>query len=152
MGHSGAPPPDQYAETSLAALTQATDLSQPLQPLFAFRDRLLVIEGLSHTAALADIAGVLRGRHGDPSTNHQVGVADLLSGSRALQQPGTYCTGGATTVDQVLAKRLSAPGRFDSRYYGFGYVPNSVVSPFSYLGPGQATPTRVRPAGGSSPT
>jgi len=131
--------PDQYAEMSLAALTQATDLSQPLQPLFPFRDKLLVIEGLSHTAALADIAGVLAAGTGDLN-NHQVAVADLLSGSRALQQPGTYCTGGATTVDQVLAKRLSAPGRFDSRYYGFGYVPNSVVSPFSYLGPGQASP------------
>jgi hypothetical protein len=35
---------------------------------------------------------------------------------------------------------MSAPGRFDSRVYGFNYVPNSVVSPFSYLGPGQATP------------
>jgi hypothetical protein len=135
----GAPPPDQYAEMPLAALTQATNLSQPLQPLFAFRDRLLVIEGLSHTAALADIAAVLAAGTGDLN-NHQVAVADLLSGSRALQQPGTYCTGGATTVDQILAKRLSAPGRFDSRYYGFGYVPNSVVSPFSYLGPGQATP------------
>jgi hypothetical protein len=134
-----APPTDQYAEMSLAALTQATDLAQPLQPLFAFRDRLLVVEGLSHTAALADIAAVLAAGTGDLN-NHQVAVADLLSGARALQQPGTYCTGGATTVDQVLATRLSAPGRFDSRYYGFGYVPNSVVSPFSYLGPGQATP------------
>jgi hypothetical protein len=134
-----APPPDQYAEMSLAGLTQATNLSQPLQPLFPFCDRLLVIEGLSHTVALADIAAVLAAGTGDLN-NHQVAVADLLSGSRALQQPGTYCTGGATTVDQVLAKRLSAPGRFDSRYYGFGYVPNSVVSPFSYLGPGQATP------------
>jgi hypothetical protein len=133
------PPPDQYAETSLAALTQAANLPQPLQALFSFRDRLLVIEGLSHTAALADIAAVVAAGTGDLN-NHQVAVADLLSGSRALQQPGTYCTGGATTVDQVLAKRLSAPGRFDSRYYGFGYVPNSVVSPFSYLGPGQASP------------
>lgn len=134
-----APPPQQYAEMSLTALTDPSDLSQPLQPLFAFRDWLLVIEGLSHTAALADIAAVTAAGTGDLN-NHQVGVADLLSGARALQQPGTYCTGGATTVDQVLGSRLSGPGRFDSRYYGFGYVPNSVVSPFSYLGPGQATP------------
>jgi hypothetical protein len=134
-----APPPDQFAQMSLAALTQATVLSQPLPPLFPFRDRLLVIEGLSHTAALADIAAVLAAGTGDLN-NHQVAVADLLTGARALQQPGTYCTGGARTVDQVLGTRLSAPGRFDSRYYGFGYVPNSVVSPFSYLGPGQATP------------
>ncbi len=53
---------------------------------------------------------------------------------------GTYCTGGARSLDQELASRGSAPGRFDSRVYGFDYIPNSVVSPFSYLGPGQATP------------
>jgi hypothetical protein len=139
MAIPNAPPPTRYAEMPLATFSQATDLAQPLQPLFPFRDRLLVIEGLSHTAALADIAAVLAAGSGDRN-NHQVAVADLLSGTTALQQPGTYCTGGAMTVDQVLGKRLSAPGRFDSRYYGFGYTPNSVVSPFSYLGPGQATP------------
>jgi hypothetical protein len=53
---------------------------------------------------------------------------------------GTYCTGGARSIDQELAVRLAAPGRFDSRVYGFDYIPNSMVSPFSYLGPGQATP------------
>jgi hypothetical protein len=72
--------------------------------------------------------------------NHQVGVADVLSGTRALQRVGTYCTGGARTIDQVLASRMSAPGRFDSRVYGFDYIPNSIVSPFSYLDAGQATP------------
>jgi hypothetical protein len=135
----GAPPPDQYAEMSLAALHQPSDLCQPIQPLFPFRDRLLLIEGLAHTAALTDIAAVMAAGTGDLN-NHQVGVADVLTGTRALQQTGTYCTGGAATIDQVLARRLATPGRFDSRYYGFGYVPNSVVSPFSYLGPGQATP------------
>jgi hypothetical protein len=128
----------QFAERSLLDL-QTTDLSPTLQPLYGFRDRLLAIEGLSHTSALADIADVMAAGSGDLN-NHQIGVADVLSGSRALQQPGTYCTGGARTVDQELATRLSAPGRFDSRVYGFNYIPNSVVSPFSYLGPGQATP------------
>jgi hypothetical protein len=140
----GAPPSDRYAEMSLLPL-QPTDLCQPIQSLHPFRDRLIVIEGLSHTAALADIAAVQRAGTGDLN-NHQVGVADVLSGTRALQQSGTYCTGGATTVDQVLARRLSAPGRFDSRYYGFNYIPNSVVSPFSYLGAGQATPMVSDPA------
>ncbi len=78
--------------------------------------------------------------------NHQVGVADVLTGTRALQRAGTYCTGGAATIDQVLATRLAAPGRFDSRVYGFDYIPNSIVSPFSYLGPGEATPMVSDPA------
>jgi hypothetical protein len=140
----GAPPSDVYAEMSLLPLQQA-DLCQPIQSLHPFRDRLLLLEGLSHTAALADIAAVQRAGAGDLN-NHQIGVADVLTGARALQQPGTYCTGGAATVDQVLGRRLSAPGRFDSRYYGFNYIPNSVVSPFSYLGPGQATPMVSDPA------
>ncbi len=131
-------PTDQYAERSLLDL-QPTDFSPTLQPLYAFRDRLLAIEGLSHTSALADIAAVAKAGTGDLN-NHQIGVADVLTGSRALQQTGTYCTGGARSVDQELATRLSAPGRFDSRVYGFDYIPNSVISPFSYLGPGQATP------------
>ena len=128
----------QFASMPLANFAQA-DLSPTLQPLYAYRDRLLAIEGLSHTSALADIAATMKAGSGDLN-NHQVGVADVLTGARALQRPGTYCTGGATTLDQVLATRLSAPGRFDSRVYGFDYIPNSVVSPFSYLGPGEATP------------
>ena len=135
---------NQFAELSLTDLAQ-TDLSPTLQPLYAFRDRLLGIEGLSHTSALADIEAVTLAGTGDLN-NHQVGVADVLTGTRALQRTGTYCTGGATTLDQVLAARLSAPGRFDSRVYGFDYIPNSIVSPFSYLGPGQATPMVSDPA------
>ncbi len=131
-------PTDQFAERSLLDL-QPTDFSPTLQPLYGFRDRLLAIEGLSHTSALADIAAVAKAGTGDLN-NHQIGVADVLTGSRALQQTGTYCTGGARSLDQELASRGSAPGRFDSRVYGFDYIPNSVVSPFSYLGPGQATP------------
>ena len=131
-------PTDQLAQRSLVALAPG-DLSPTLQPLYPFRDRLLAIEGLSHTSALADIAAVMKAGSGDLN-NHQIGVADVLTGTRALQRTGTYCTGGARTLDQELAARLSAPGRFDSRVYGFNYIPNSVVSPFSYLGPGQATP------------
>jgi hypothetical protein len=122
----------------------AQDLSPTLRPLYAYRDRLLAIEGLSHTSALADIAQVMK--TGGDLNNHQIGVADVLTGARALQRTGTYCTGGARTVDQVLASRLAAPGRFDSRVYGFDYMPNSIVSPFSYLGPGQATPVVSDPS------
>jgi hypothetical protein len=131
-------PVDQFAERSLLALSP-TDFSSTLRPLYPFRDRLLAIEGLSHTSALADIAAVMRAGSGDMN-NHQIGVADVLSGTRALQRTGTYCTGGARTLDQELAVRLAAPGRFNSRVYGFDYIPNSVVSPFSYLGPGQPAP------------
>jgi len=130
-------PTDRFAERRLADLGQ-DDLSPTLRPFYPFRDRLLAIEGLSHTSVLADIAEVMRS--GGDLNNHQIGVAGALTANRALQRAGTYCTGGARSLDQELAVRLVAPGRFDSRVYGFDYVPNSVASPFSYLGPGKATP------------
>lgn len=137
-------PTDQVAQRPLLGLAQ-NDLSPTLRPLYGFRDRLLAIEGLSHTSAIADVAAITAAGTGDLN-NHQIGVADVLTGSRALQRAGAYCTGGARTIDQELAARLAAPGRFDSRVYGFDYIPNSVVSPFSYLAPGKATPMVSDPA------
>ena len=129
---------DKFAERPLIDLA-ATDLSPTLRPLHAYRDRLLAIEGLCHTSALADVAAVHKAGSGDDN-NHQIGVADVLTGTRALQRDGAYCTGGARSIDQELAVRGAAPGRFDSRVYGYDYIPNSVASPFSYLGAGQSTP------------
>lgn len=137
-------PSDGFAQRGLSELT-AAELSPTLRALHPFRDRVLAIEGLSHTSALADIAAVMAAGSGDLN-NHQIGVADVLTGTRALQRPGTYCSGGARTIDQELAKRLALAGHFDSRVYGSGYIPNSIISPFSYLGPGQATPTVADPA------
>lgn len=137
-------PTTAFAERDLTPLAMS-DFSPTLRALYPFRDRLLAIEGLSDTAALADIAGVMAAGTGDLN-NHQIGVADILSGTRALQRQGTYCTGGARTLDQELARRLAMAGHFDSRVYGFDYIPNSIVSPFSYLGPGQASPVVSDPA------
>lgn len=136
-------PTDAFAERSLLPLAQ-TDFSPILQPLYAFRDRLLVVEGLSHTSALADIAQTMV--TGGDLNNHSVGVANVLTGTRALQIPGSPCTGGALSIDQELALRTIAPGRFGSRVYGFDYMPNSTVAPFSFLGPGEATPVVADPA------
>jgi hypothetical protein len=136
-------PTDAFAERSLLPLTP-TDFSDILRPLYAFRDRLLVVEGLSHTSALADIAQVLT--TGGDLNNHSIGVANVLTGSRALQVPGSPCTGGTRSIDQELALRTVAPGRFGSRVYGFDYMPNSTIAPFSFLGPGQATPVVADPA------
>ena len=66
-------PTDAFAELALTPLAQ-TDLSPTLQPLYAFRDRLIGIEGLSHTSALADIEAVTLAGSGDLN-NHHVGVA-----------------------------------------------------------------------------
>jgi hypothetical protein len=136
-------PATGFAERSLVDLAPA-DLSDVLRPLHPFRKRLLAVEGLSHTSVLADIAEVMK--TGGDLNNHSVGVAGLLTGTRAQQNAGSPCTGGARSLDQELAVRTGAPGRFGSRVYGFDYVPNSTVAPFSFLGPGQATPIVADPA------
>jgi hypothetical protein len=135
--------PTDYAERSLAGLA-STDFPTVLQPLHSFRDRLLVIEGLAHTSVLQDIAEVTRSG-GDPN-NHNVAVAQLLTSARALQRSGAPCTGGARSIDQELALRTQAPGRFGSRVYAYDYVPNAVVAPFSFLGSGQPSPVVSDPA------
>ncbi len=135
-------PTDAFAARSLLPLA-ASDFSDILRPLYAFRDRLLVVEGLSHTSALADIAHTMT--TGGDLNNHSVGVANVLTGTRAMQVSGSPCTGGARSIDQELALRTLAPGRFGSRVYGFDYTPNSTVAPFSFLGPGQATPVVADP-------
>lgn len=137
-------PPTLLASRSLAELAPG-ELPEVLRPLHPFRSRLLVIEGLSHTAALADIALGLKAGGGD-FNNHDIAVASLLTCARALQRQGAVCSGGARSLDQELALRTVAPGRFGSRVYGSDYVPNATVAPFSFLGPGQAAPMVGDPA------
>ncbi len=131
-----------YAERSLVEMSEA-NFSEGLRPFYAYRDRMLAIEGLSHTSVLADIAEI--GRTTGDANNHSVSVAGLLTGSRALQRSGSPCSGGIRSIDQEIAARTSAPGRFGSRVYGFDYVPNQTVAPFSFLGAGQATPSVADP-------
>ena len=136
-------PTAAFAERALTGLAPA-DFSTVLRPLHPYRDRLLAIEGLAHATVLADIAEIMR--TGGDLNNHSVGVAGLLTGSRALQQQGAYCTGGARSLDQEIAARTGGAGRFGSRVYGYDYVPNSSVAPFSFLGSGKASPIVKDPA------
>lgn len=127
----------EVATRSLSALAPA-EMSTVLRPLHPFRDRLIAIEGLSHTSVLADVAGIMR--EGGDLNSHSISVAGLLTGGRALQRNGAPCTGGMRSIDQEIAARTAAPGRFGSRVYGADYVPNQTIAPFSFLGPGQASP------------
>lgn len=135
-------PTTTFASRPLSSVTEA-ELSLVLKPLFPFRDKVLAVEGLAHTSVLEDIAYLHR--NGGDANNHNVAVADLLTGSRAAQHPGFPCTGGAISIDQVLAQRTVGPGRFGSRVYGGDYVPNQVVAPFSFLGASQPTPVVKSP-------
>ena len=136
-------PVDRFAERDLSALPQ-DELPAVLQPLWPWRRKLLAIEGLSHLAALEDIAHVKVA--GGDLNNHNVAVADLLTGVRAAQHPGFPCTGGGLSIDQLLGQRTVGPGRYATRVYGGDYVPNQVVAPFSFLGPSQPSPLVKNPA------
>lgn len=136
-------PSQGLAERTLLGLS-ADELSPTLRPLHAFRDRLLVVEGLSHMSVLADLTHV--DKHGGDPNNHNIAVAGLLTGVNALQRPDVPCTGGGRSIDQELARRSAVPGRFASRVYGEGYVPNAEVAPFSFLDAGLPTPVVGDPA------
>jgi hypothetical protein len=131
-------PADVFAERSLAEAKE-TDFGAAIRPLFPFRKRLLMIEGITRTSVLYDRVQVLAQGRGDDN-NHGLAVAGLLTCDRALQRAGVPCTGGARSIDQVLAGRFAHPSRFDSRVYGADYVPNQTVNPFSFLAPGQPSP------------
>jgi chromate transporter len=126
------------AQRSLLGLSRE-DFSEVLRPLFSFRDRLLVVEGLSHLSVLADLS-LIRKEGGDDN-NHTLSFAGLLTADRALQRPNMQCTGGGRSLDQEIARRTGAPGRYASRVYG-----DHSIASFSYLEPGQPTPLVSEPA------
>ncbi|MFT3710832.1 MAG: DUF1552 domain-containing protein [Archangium sp.] len=136
-------PTDSFAERDLTQLPEA-EFCKVLSPLYQYRQKTLAIEGLSHLAALEDIAFTARTGGGD-FNNHNVAVADLLTGRRAAQHPGFPCTGGGISIDQLLGQRLATPGRVASRVYGGDYVPNQAIAPFSFLGASQPTPLVKNP-------
>ncbi|MBA2541716.1 MAG: DUF1552 domain-containing protein, partial [Deltaproteobacteria bacterium] len=130
------------AERALTPLA-VDEFSTLLQPLHPFRDRLLVVEGLANTINLVNLAEATAS--GNDNNNHSLAVAGLLTGDRVKQTPGAPCTGGARSIDQELAQRLIAPGRFGSRVYGYDYTPNLTVAPFSFLGSAQSSPIVASP-------
>ncbi len=131
------PNTDVYTEHALGPLAQS-DFGTMLRPLYPLRQHLIAIEGLTRTSVLANLAQVAK--TGGDNNNHNVAVSDLLTCEAALQRYGLICTGGARSLDQELGLRTGAPGRFGSRVYGFDYTPNASPTPFSFLGPGQASP------------
>ncbi|MBL8680343.1 MAG: DUF1552 domain-containing protein [Myxococcales bacterium] len=130
--------PMGYGERSLVDAS-AAEFSDVLRPLHPMRHNVLAIEGLAQTSALADLAVIRRERRPDDN-DHHVGAAHVLCPQSTLQRAGTFATGSAASIDQVLGRRTTAAGRLASRVYGFDYMPNAAVTPFSFVGSGQASP------------
>lgn len=133
-----AAPAQALAQRSLLGLS-VQDFGEALRPLLPFRDRLLVIEGLSHLSVLDDLRQITR--QGGDGNNHNVSFAGLLTAARALQREGVTCTGGARSLDQEIARRTAQAGRFASRVYG-----DQSIASFSFVGSGQPTPVVSDPA------
>jgi hypothetical protein len=83
----------------LGTLAQ-TDFSPILQPLFANRNKLLVVDNLAMASAEADIA----------ANGHDVGTRHALTGSLMSASAGA----GAASIDQLLVPKLRVEGRIDS--------------------------------------
>lgn len=130
--------PTGYGERALADVS-AAEFSDVLRPLHPMRQNILAIEGLAQTSALADLA-VIRREHLPDDNDHHVGTAHVLCPQRTLQRAGTFATGNSPSIDQVIAQRTAGAGRFASRVYGYDYMPNAAVTPFSFVGAGQASP------------
>jgi Protein of unknown function (DUF1552) len=147
------------AEIPLSSLARE-DLSATLRPFHAIRDRVLAIEGLSHTSVLDEFRR-LDGMTGIDLNNHNIAMAHLLCSQPALQRgPGVPCAGGGRSIDQELGARAHGDGRFDAPVWGANHA-----LPYSYLDSGRAAPrvedpTRIysdllgiyRPPSGGTPT
>ena len=98
----------QFAERVAPRRSRRAEFSPTLAPLYPYRDRLLAIEGLcAHV-------GAGRHRRGDAAgsgdlNNHQVGVADVLTGARALQRAGHVLHRAARATHRPGARRCATP-------------------------------------------
>ncbi|MDX2021080.1 MAG: DUF1552 domain-containing protein [Deltaproteobacteria bacterium] len=83
-----------------------------LKPLFPFRQKMIALEGLAMTSALADVS----------TNNHNAGTSHALTGAKMLY-PGGFSReggGGDTSVDQLIADKIADPMRLKSLYYTSG--------------------------------
>lgn len=84
----------------LANATEA-DLGKIFAPLHAHRNDINIIDGLALTSALID----------RNTNNHNSGNSHILTGARLQGDPGDP---GDSSVDQIVAKAISAPGQVRS--------------------------------------
>jgi hypothetical protein len=108
-----------------------------LEPLAAFKDRMLLLRGLD--LAIADASGM-------PGGPHQRGIGGLFTGSEL--QTGTMADGdgslagwaNGTSIDQEVVRRLSPPTLLPSLELGVRATQADVMARISYSGPGSPVP------------
>ena len=114
MGGDTHPPGEQW-EIDLTAAT-APPLSDALLPLSAFRDRLLVVDGLALVSAEAYISGL----------RHEVGQVQALTGAPVELVTGVPL-GSQASIDQRIAQHIGRADRYRSLELAVGTPPMSVI-------------------------
>jgi Protein of unknown function (DUF1552) len=115
MRQPGLPDKDMDWEFPLDTVAEA-DFSPVLQPLYAQRKNILVLDGLAMTSAFADNPG---------TNNHNAGTSHALTGAKMVRGSGFNGEGqgGGPSVDQVVANVVAVPGRIKSLFYSTAYKP-----------------------------
>jgi hypothetical protein len=128
------PDKDQDWEIPLDTLPEA-EWSPVLQPLYAQRKNILVLDGLAFTSAFADNPG---------TNNHNAGTSHALTGAKMVRGAGFNAEGqgGGPSVDQVVANAVAVSGRIKSLYYSTAYKPWAV----SFEGSNKPTAPECSPA------
>ena len=99
---------DHPWDVSLSDLT-AGDFSSPLAPLFAHRDRMLAIDGLSLATAELDMDGF---RHETGWVQAWTGNWGAFEGSAFLSQAGLGAQ--SASIDQIIAAQIARNDRIPS--------------------------------------
>jgi hypothetical protein len=123
---------------AMGATETEFELGPILQPFAAFKDKLLLLNGIE--ISVAEQAGV------GPGGPHQKGLGGLFTG-RELQT-GTMADGDGSlagwangiSVDQEVVKRLNPPTLLPSLELGVRATASDVMGRISYSGPGSPVP------------
>ncbi len=131
------PGTSEGADFDVALSSLADDqLSRVIRPLAGFKDRLLVVDGLSMASAEGDVA----------FNEHDKGTRGALTGAPLQNDNGIVAAGGAS-IDQLVASAVAQPGRLASLEFG-------VIGPSNggaiWRGPGQQLPPDNDPVGAFS--
>ncbi len=134
-------PIDRVVTTDMVSRT-LEETPEILQPLHAYRRKLLCVEGLAQSTVLAEQATFVS-RTGIDGNEHTLAEAHLLTSTPAHMLEGTYCLGGGPSIDHVIGQRTRSGSRWASRVYG---VRHQYERPYSYSASGVESPRVETPA------
>ena len=92
-----------------------TQFSSALTPLEAWREKMIVVDGLALVSAELDNSGL----------RHELGQVHSLTGAKMELLSGVPL-GTRASIDQQIADVIAHPGQFHSLEFGIGDIPMSV--------------------------